>query len=66
MGNPDGVGEFVIGETSREFKIAALLNLIENSIARLRVDLALRCQAGDALGFIVEIHTIRIHRCCHL
>ena len=50
--NPNSIGIAVIRKAPCDLKIATLLNLIENRVARLNEDPVLDCQVRDALGLI--------------
>ena len=50
--NPNRIGIPVIRQAPCDLKIATLLNLIENRVARLDGDPVLACQVRDTLGFI--------------
>ena len=50
--NPDSVAMSIVRETSRDVKIVALFDLMQDRIAGADGDSVLACQMRDALGFI--------------
>ena len=50
--DPHSIGIPIIRQAPCDLKIPALLDLVENRIARPQVDPVLRCQMRDALGLI--------------